>query len=330
MPCVALMFVAMAASIAKGDDPIPQWVLGVPWLHTGGDRPFQFRASIRMSTQDLVGYVSWVPPDRRCLILTDRADGLPLMIAVDGKVWIYDLVGGQVLLVRAEPEFRIEGSGESRAGRWRWGMRAEFPDLDSQRTLNVDLRSVIVPPARKWPETFLVDAETRTATIKYKDIETSLRVTDANPPLPLTFKLEQGGESQHVKYELDSFTFKNTVPEWHRAIDREALSKVVSVVAVADAANLSAEQRERIETVRTLLHADALFILRTALRDADFRKGIEKAGRFKLNFDEIRANDEKLRDRWQKALLDQDIRLPQTASTTKPEASVKDANHGTR
>jgi hypothetical protein len=326
MSYVALLVVALANSIAKGEDAVPRWILDVPWLHAGGDRPFQFRVSIRTTTQDLVGYVSWVPPDRRCLILTDRSDGLPLMIAVDGRVWVYDLIGGQILLVRAEPEFRMDGPGEG--AKWRWGMRADFPDLDSRRTIDVDVRQPIVSYARERPEAFSTDAETRTATFKYKDIETSLKVTNTDPPLPIAFSLEQG--AQYVNFRLDSFTFEKKVPEWHRAIDRDALAKVVPVVAIADAAHVSPEKRERIQTVRTLLHAGALFIPRMALRDAEFRQRIEKSGRFKLDFDEIRANDEKLRDPWRKALLDQKIRLPQSAPATQPGSPMKDASHGTR
>lgn len=318
---VVLAFLAALAVNAKAEDKIPSWILGVPWLHEWGNRSFQFRVDYQTPAEQLIAYVSWAPPDRRCLILTDRVDGLPIMIAVDGRVWLYDVIGGQILLIRAEPELRVGMKGDE--FQCQIGMRADFPDFASKTTLDIDLTSIIVRCARKTPEGLLVNSEERIAKFRHKDTEAALMVTGQDTPLPFMFSFETGDDSRFAKLKFDSFGFEKPLPDWHRSVDQVALVKSVPVVAVADAAQMAPEAQDRLHKVQGLLKGRGLFILRPALRDAKLREAIEKNSPIKLDFEAMKANDEKLSDPWRKALRQQGIEVPRSTSTTNPAASTK-------
>src|SRR5580704_17169807 len=102
---ITLTFALIANADAEAPADHPKWISQVPVLASGDPKSFQFRANFEMLGIRMIAYVSWAPPDHRCVILSDGRDGLPLMLSVGGDAWIYDLIGGQILHCKSEPKF---------------------------------------------------------------------------------------------------------------------------------------------------------------------------------------------------------------------------------
>jgi hypothetical protein len=62
--------------------------------------------------------------------------------------------------------------------------------------------------------------------------------------------------------------------------------------------------------VQGLLRGKGLFIIRPVMRDPALRAAFEKNSPIRINFDEVKTNDENLRERWLKALREQGIEFP--------------------
>jgi hypothetical protein len=92
---------------------------------------------------------------------------------------------------------------------------------------------------------------------------------------------------------------------------------------VADADTFSPEARERLGKFRGLLNGGGLFILRTALREDRLRVAVEKNSPIKLDFEQIRANDEKLRGAWRAALAEQGFDVPQPKPKPAPPPAAE-------
>ena len=280
-------------------------------LRTGDARAFSFRMDIDAMAEQLVAYCSWAPPDRRCLILCDRVDGLPLAVVVDGKAYMYDLIGGQILLIRTEPQLLTRVSDRGEKVSFQWGVRGDFPDEASRTTIDVDFRGIMAGAARKDFDGLAVEREPRVATYRGFSKDFELRAAAGEPVVPELFVLKMDNGSKRVHMRFGSFVFGAAdVPAWHRPIDRVVLANQVPVVAVADIDAQPPEKRQRMETFRKLNAGGGLYILRPALRDDALRQRIEKNSPLKLDFDEIRRNDEKLRDPWRLALRRQGIDMP--------------------
>jgi len=303
--CIAAF--CMAAVTAKAAEEGVPWLNQIAPMRTGAARSFQFRVDIDCMAEQLVAYVSWAPPDRRCVVLCDRVDGLPLMIAVDGRVWMYDLIGGQILLIRGEPQLLARIIGDDFQSRY--GLRADFPDDDSRITINFEPAAIITCFARQSPQGFTVDADNQVASAAHGIALATFSVDKKNPGQPTSFDLEMADANRKVSFRFDSFVFGQDIPAWHHPVNQEALAKHVPIVAVADAKMLSPEAQERLAKFRGLWNGGGAFILRSALRDDVLLRAIEANSPIKLDFDEIRANHEKLKAVWRAALSEQGFNL---------------------
>jgi hypothetical protein len=287
----------------------------VPALRTGDPRAFQFRVDIEMMADQAVAYVSWAPPDRRCLIVSDRVDGLPLLIAVDGRAWVYDLIGGQIVRIRAEPSVLARIRGD--VLQLRWGIRADFPDEDSRTTIDVDLGGVMRELGRQTPGALKVTERPPAAWFDAKGTEAILEVGEKDAS-PAAFFLRSRDARQRMTVRFDGFAFAGKTPPWHRPVDEAGWPEQLALAAVADVETLPADARDRLKAFQQLLNGGGLFILRPALRDPELQRSIERNSPVKLDFTAIRANDEKLRDAWRKVLHEQQFDLPDLAPASKP------------
>jgi len=128
------VFGSFGANIAaETPREIPEWLSEVAVLRSEDAQSFQFRANVDIPSQRANVYVSWAPPHRQAVVVCDGADGLPLMIAVDGNVLMYDLIGGQILRFEADPSFEFRVAGERI--KMNWGFKSTETVLHSQMVL---------------------------------------------------------------------------------------------------------------------------------------------------------------------------------------------------
>lgn len=279
-------------------------------LTSAGSQAFQFRATIGAGPEQLVADISFSPPDRRCLVLRDSFDGLPLMIASDGLVWLYDPIGGQILKIRAEPEFIAEhkADGSVHVG---WGMRADFPDPASRTTLRLDFGAIFQAFSESKTGKLVVNRAARSA--EFADgnkVQVKLIVDENVPPRPTAFSIDSQIGTRRALFQGSSFVYGAPVPKWHREMNSLALFKHLRTRAVRDKALFSPEERERLTKVVGLLQGGGLFIIRPALRDPALRAAFEKNSPIHLDFEEVKANDTTLRTAWLKALREQEFEFP--------------------
>ncbi|MCE9609063.1 MAG: hypothetical protein K8R23_02430 [Chthoniobacter sp.] len=313
---LALIQDAFSQKAAGGDD----WLQGVTELTSSGNQAFQFQARIGdPDARAVIVNVSYAPHNRRCVIIRDSFDGLPLMIAADGTVWIYDPIGRQILTIRAEPEFLFEtNAGKLTA---RYGMRAEFPDPASHTTIRLKFGTVMRAVARDKPDNLAINREPRVA--EFKDGKASVKLlADAhNPARAIGFSIETGDDERRLALRFESFFYDAPLPAWHREINQAALSRHVTTRAVRHAASFAPDVQEKMEKIKTLLQGSSLFILRAMLRNAELRRGFERNSPVALDFGELKANDDALRGPWIKALQEQGFNLPPIE--TPPSAREK-------
>jgi hypothetical protein len=294
---VSLLTCAASAEAKDAGPPVDRggWLSRVPALRTGDRRAFRFRMDVDGVEEKVVAHVSWAPPDRRCVILCDRVDGLPLMIAVDGRVWVYDLIGGQILRIRAEPQLlaRVRNG----VVQCRWGMRADFPDRESRTTIDVDLGGVVADAGRHAPEALKVSDRPPRAWFDGDAGERILEVREQDAS-PVSFLIRAGWPPRQATIEFDRFAYGEPAPAWHRPVNEGGWPEPLRLVAVADAEAQPPDVRERLATFRQVLNTGCLFLLRPALRNEDLQRAVEKKSPVKLDFDAIRNNDAKLRDAW--------------------------------
>jgi hypothetical protein len=224
LACVALVLTCAASTLAAADETWPQ---KVTVLRSSGPQSFQLQAHIEAGSEKLIADISYSPPDRRCLILRDAFDGLPLLVATDGIVLLYDPIGGQILKIRADPEFLAEHTPED-AWRIAWGMRADFPDVASQATVRLDFGSIFRRYAKSGAGKLALNPTTRTAEIADKGMKVSLTVDEKDPPRPTAFSMD----GPRLTVRCKSFVYDAPLPKWHREINTMALFKHLPLRAV--------------------------------------------------------------------------------------------------
>ncbi|HVZ41332.1 MAG TPA: hypothetical protein VHI13_18780 [Candidatus Kapabacteria bacterium] len=313
---LVLLNLATASAQAQKRQPGSEWLAHLAPLRSGDAQPFQFQEEIVAGPERLVAYVSWAPPDSRCVILCDRFDGLPLLVAVDGKAWLYDPIGGQIVLVRAEPQLLTRMVEEGI--RSKWGICSDSRDPDSQITINVDLAGVMRHLAGGTEVRCAFDAASRTMRCSGEQRRAVLTgsAADAARPASFLFVDTSNGPNRFVGMRFGSFVFGGPVPSWHHAVNRDSLAARLPVVASADAARLPEDVRKRLDTMHAVFVNNGLFILRPALRDSVLRHTIEEHTPIHLDFNAIAANDTRMRDAWRAALHSQGFDLP---ALTEPE-----------
>jgi hypothetical protein len=290
-------FVSPSFAAVTEQAPIkePEWLSQVPVLKSGGDLPFQFRAILEMSGRRLIVYVSWAPPDHRGIVFCDGSDGLPLMIAVDGDGWMYDLVGGQIVHFESEPKFNLGIEGDQ--AEFRWGIVPKSQDGG----MRVDLASFLRAPNTvelKATE----DATGRSAAARSaRGSKAVLQVTATDPPLPTKLLLSFPAVTPPGRMEFDALHFGKTLPRWHHPIDVETLKKDVPYVDAAQMDTVPKDLQELLEISRQLLFGEASFLLRPAIREPELRKKLEQFSN-KLDFKQIELHEKLLKDAWLRAL----------------------------
>ena len=80
------------------------------------------------------------------MILFDRFDGLPLLVAVDGKAWVYNLITGHITLLHAEPQMLVRAEGDTM--RNVWGFDGTDPSGTST-TIDFDPKTANLPPDQR-------------------------------------------------------------------------------------------------------------------------------------------------------------------------------------
>jgi hypothetical protein len=284
------------------------WLERAPAFRSGDPRPFQLRLDIEDPVSHFVADVSWAPPNRRCIILRDRADDLPLMIAVDGQVWMYDPIGGQILLIRAEPEALLTPAGAHL--QLRWGIRADFPDPASFTTIDLDLPGVLNALASDHPQGWSADPGGRTAIFTGPTALASIDLGAAGPGTLESFSLQlRMTANRRTVVTIDQVVRDQPPPAWHRPLDQDALARQLPVTRVADAAKLPPAAQTKLADFKTFLTGGAVFNLRALLHNDPLRRAFEKNSPVKIDFDEMRKNEARLSPAWRAALLAQGYTL---------------------
>jgi hypothetical protein len=299
----ALAFVtslfAFASASAQSVKDSPDWLSRVAPLRCGDKTSFQFRVQEDALFLSLSLYVSWAPPNHRCVIVCDRADGLPVLIAVDGEAWIYDLIGGQILHLAAEPVFELYVGDDKQLT-----VGGGFLATDRRDTIRVDFASVFNQPDPAAKLEFSRNDKKRTATLSYGPASGLLQVTAADPPRPTDFTVTTSESTPPSKIQLHAFRFGARQPAWHRALDSAALAREAPLLDLKQSIDLPPEKQDLLDLFNKLIAAGATFLVRPALRDESVRRRIE-SGPVKLNFDQIQLHEKLLHEAWRQALQHQ-------------------------
>jgi hypothetical protein len=307
------------APAAPPTQPAKTWLDDVPALRIGSKQAFQFREDIDVASDQLVAYVSYAPPDKVCVILCDRVDGTPVVISNQQRIWLLDLIGGQV--VRMEGAAEVVATVTNNVVRTSWGVRTEFPNDASRLTVDTDfgmfMKAVAPPDQLK----LTVDSsKRRVATFKNPTLTVSLTASPNDPPAPVAFNFISESTTQPLSLRFDSFVLNAAPPAWHRALDEAALAKRIPVIDAENPDKLPIKTQVKLVKFKSVLNSRGLFILRTALRDNALREQVEKNSRLRIDFDEVSENSKKLTPQWLAALAEQGIKMPKATPTTRPVA----------
>jgi hypothetical protein len=290
----------------------PAWLAQVPVLKSGGDLPFQFRATLEMSGRRLTVYVSWAPPNHRGIVFCDGVDGLPLMVAIDGDGWMYDLVGGQIVHFESEPKFNLGIDGDQ--AEFRWGIVPKSQGYSMRVDFASFLRAPNTVELKATEDTNGRSAAARSA----RGSRAVLQVTATDPPLPSKLMLSFPAIVPPGRIEFDSFHFGKPLPRWHHPIDVETLKKDVPYIDANHLEGLSSDQQELLELSRQLLFGEVSFLLRPALRDPELQKKLEQISS-KLDFKEMELHEKLLKDAWLRALEHQGSNPAKFAPPLSPD-----------
>jgi hypothetical protein len=234
------------------------------------------------------------------VVVCDGSDGLPLMIAIDGNVLMYDLIGGQILHFEAEPSFDFAVAGER--VKMNWG----FKSSEKAGAIHVDFASFFA--ASQMPENLqtMANEKGRVAAATVLHSQVVLGTTAADPPQPTRFMLvfAEGGRPSRMVF--DGFQYGGAVPSWHHAFDAKKLSAVVPYLDAEDPKNLPDDAEARLNLFKEVMAAGTTFLLRPALRNPDLRHSLEKSSD-KLNFQQIEFHEKLLREAWVRALAQEDF-----------------------
>lgn len=296
-------------------------------LRTGAEQAFQFRIQIDTGAEQLYGAVSWAPPDRRACILCDKVDGLPLMIAVDGKVWMYDLIGGQILEIRAEPE--VISAVRDGSGVMRYGMRADFPTDRERTTLELDFAAVLKENSAKQKQPIIADSRKRSFSIKSQTETMILETLVGQPKLPGRFVLrvdQRAERNRWINIKFDEFRYDQDAPPWHRGLDFEKLGTKMQVLKVSESDSLNQSRRELLGKIKGFIQGGGLFILRTSIRDQDLQAALKKNSQIELDFAQMQANDRRMKEMWINALREQEFQIPPVPASEPEEGDETSPN----
>ncbi|MEK7415432.1 MAG: hypothetical protein AAB263_19165 [Planctomycetota bacterium] len=239
------------------------------------------------------------------------------MIAVDGRVLMYDLIGGGILSIRAEPEFILKMKEDEDRVYLRWGLRADFPDAESGITINFDPAGLLFRLSKGKQEAIFQDGSLGVVEFRDQHLRATLTTEKNTPSRFSSFTLDISPTGQRVIVRADSFLVDGRLPSWHRSLDQHWLAKGMAVRAVSDAKNMSSEVQARMTAFQQLLSQGGIFHLTLALRNEEVRLAMEKNSR--IDFGEVRANHERIKDAWLKSLREQEFELPKVKRATSTQ-----------
>jgi len=294
----ALTAIGLAVALiadAPAETPVdpPKWISQVPVLRSGNAQSFQFRANLDMFGLRLIAYVSWSPPDHRSVILCDGSDGLPLVIAVDGHAWLYDLASGQILRCKQEPSFEMFAKDDR--VNFTWGVKSQ----DQAGIIHVDFASIFGRKADDLRAT--EDRKGRVAALTASNSQELLRVTSSSPPLPTAVLFILPKMDPPGRMEFDAFQFGAPLPPWHHPLDTDALAKDVPFCDMEDMKDLPQDKQTLLEKFKELLAAGGTFLIRPAIHDPAARQKLEQLP-IKVNFDQMKLHEKFLSKAWLRAL----------------------------
>jgi len=295
------VFGSFGANIAaETPREIPEWLSEVAVLRSEDAQSFQFRANVDIPSQRANVYVSWAPPHRQAVVVCDGADGLPLMIAVDGNVLMYDLIGGQILRFEADPSFEFRVAGERI--KMNWG----FKSTEKAGAIRVDFASFFA--AAQKPENLqtMANEKGRVAAATVLHSQMVLRATASDPPHPMSFMLEFAEGGRPSRMAFDAFQFGSPLPAWHHGFSAKRLSEDVPYLDAEDPKNLPDDTETHLALFKVIMAAGATFLLRPALRNPDLQRSLAKEVS-QLNFQQIEFHEKLLHEAWLRALADQDF-----------------------
>jgi hypothetical protein len=295
---IGLAIALITHAIAEAPVDPPKWISQVPVMRSGDAQSFRFRANLDMFGIRLIACVSWAPPDHRCVILCDGSDGLPLVIAVDGHAWVYDLVSGQILQCKDEPSFEMNVK-DGRVS-FTWGVNAP----DQGGIIHVDFASIFGRKAEDLRTT--EDRNGRVAALTASQSQEMLRVTSSNPPRPMSVLFVIPKMDPPGRMEFDAFQFGAPLPPWHHLLDADALVKDAPFCDMEDMKDLPNEKQELLETFKQLMAAGGAFLIRPAIHDESARRKLEQLA-IKVDFKQMELHEKLLSKAWLSALKHQGI-----------------------
>lgn len=320
--CVSAAAIAADAPAPTSTQPAKTWLDAVPPLRIDSKQAFQFREDLDVAADQLVAYVSYAPPDKICVILCDRVDGTPVVISNQQRIWMLDLIGGQV--VRMEGAAEVIATVTNNVVRTSWGVRTEFPNELSRMTVDTDFglfMKAIAPPNQL--KLTVDSSKRRVATFKNPTLNVSLTATATDPPAPVVFNFVSESTTQPLTLRFDSFVLNAAPPAWHKALDETALARRIPVIDAENPDKLPIKTQVKLVKFKSVLNSRGMFILRAALRDDALREQVEKNSRLRLDFDAVSENSKKITPQWLAGLAEQGIRMPRPTPATKPAATPK-------
>jgi hypothetical protein len=283
------------AAVTEGKSvELPAWLAQVPVLNSGGEQAFQFRANLDAAGVRLQAYVSSSPPNHRCVVFCDAHDGLPLIVAIDGEAWIYDLISGQIVHYKTESKFDLLVKDDQ--VEFNWGILK----AGQGEGIHVDVASFLTTPNISELEAMKSATNRFAAGSTARGSKAILEVTASDPPLPTRLILALASTPPgHI--ECDGFRFGEPLPQWGRPLNAETLMKDVPYLDAADMKDAPKDKQELLAITTKLLFGGATFLLRPALRDPAARQKLEQSSP-KLDFKELDLHEKLLRDAWLRAL----------------------------
>ena len=264
-----------------------------------------------------VAVISWKKPDRRAMVVYDLDDGFPVMLAVDGTILFYNVVGGNILQIPAEPEakaIRFEDMA-----RFQIGMRGDFPHSDSSNLFEFDLGAIFNAYLESDDNDLFFIGENQSYQILSDDIFASLKLSDSGIPERFFSRFHPQGVPYYVN--IKNIQTSPNLPAWHRPLEVGLFSSRLKVIPVREEWRLSEDDQK----MKKLMLGGAMWVIRRSLIDPALENGLRTNSPIHLDFDRMRENDEAMKEEWLKAVEEQGLLWRQVLEQNDADNPVNSA-----
>ncbi|MEM0965612.1 MAG: hypothetical protein AAGJ81_05640 [Verrucomicrobiota bacterium] len=262
-----------------------------------------------------VAAISWMKPDRRAMVVYDLDDGFPVMLAVDGTILFYNVVGGNILQIRADPEakaIRLED-----IARFQIGMRGDFPDSDSRNIFEFDLGAVFKAYTASSSNDLFFIKENQSYQFLSEEAFATLKVSDLG--VPELFFLRVQPQGLPFFFSIKNVEMSTVLPSWHKPLNINLFSSRLEVIPVRQKWRLSENDRK----VQRLIQGGAMWVIRRSLIDPALENGLKTNSPIRLDFEQMRENDEAMREKWLEAVQEQGLLWNQVLGSSDPDNPAK-------